>query len=167
VFSAGTGGTIAGISTYLKEQNPDIQICLIDPPGSGLYNLLEKGTMFDPQDAMIVQPLEPRSIYEGIGINRQTENLMHSKIDEVYSGTDLEGVEMAHYLLRKEGLFVGGSTALNFVGAVRLARKLGPGNTIVTIISDSGQRYQSKMYNDNWLEESNLVPTHSDLSFIV
>eukprot|EP01130_Rhizamoeba_saxonica_P000996 TRINITY_DN10873_c0_g1_i1.p1 TRINITY_DN10873_c0_g1~~TRINITY_DN10873_c0_g1_i1.p1 ORF type:complete len:375 (-),score=101.91 TRINITY_DN10873_c0_g1_i1:25-1149(-) len=166
VMAAGTGGTISGISTYLKEQNPNLRVALIDPPGSGLYNLVMNGTMYDEQDHMYVQPLEPRNVYEGIGINRQLEFISKSPIDVAYQGTDLEGVEMAQYLLENEGLFVGGSSALNCVGAVKLAREMEPGTTIVTVLCDGGHRYQSKLFNKNWLSEHDLLPTATDLSFI-
>lgn len=162
VMSAGTGGTIAGISRFLTERKNDIKIALADPPGSGLYNLVRYGTLYDDQDTMLVQPLEPRSIYEGIGIARQTENIVRANVHTAYEVSDKEGVDMAYYLLRNEGLHVGGSSALNIVGAVHLARSLPPDSTVVTIICDGGHRYASKMYNTQWQIENDLVPYDGD-----
>jgi len=143
-----------------------LQAYLIDPPGSGLFHLVKHGVMFDKQDTLTIEKLGPRSFYEGIGINRLTENFAKAKLDGAFKGTEREGVEMAYYLLRNDGLFVGASSALNCVGAVKLAKKLGPGHTIVTILSDGGQRYVSKLYNPRWLEEQNLLPSHNSLDFI-
>jgi len=124
--------------------------------------------MFDRQDTLTVEPLVARSFYEGIGINRQTENFAKAKLDGAIKGTEIEGVEMAYHLLRNDGLFIGASSALNCVGVVRLAKKLGPGHVIVTVLSDGGQRYLSKLYNKEWLEQNKLMPSKvgDDLSFL-
>jgi cysteine synthase A len=151
VMSSGTGGTIGGVTAYLKEQNPQIAAYLIDPQGSGLYSFMTEG----------VFKAEGSSITEGIGINRGTANFYRAKLDGAFQGSDLEAIEMAHHLLKHDGLFVGSSAALNLVGAVKLARKLGKGKVIVTILCDGGGRYQSRMFNAQWLAEKQLTPTGS------
>jgi cysteine synthase len=151
VMSSGTGGTIGGVTAYLKEQNPQIAAYLIDPQGSGLYSFMTDG----------VFKAEGSSITEGIGINRGTANFYRAKLDGAFQGSDLEAIEMAHHLLKHDGLFVGSSAALNLVGAVKLARKLGKGKVIVTILCDGGGRYQSRMFNAQWLAEKQLTPTGS------
>ncbi|AFY73935.1 cysteine synthase [Synechococcus sp. PCC 7502] len=156
VMSSGTGGTIGGVTAYLKSQKPDIACYLIDPPGSGLFNYMTTGTF----------KAEGSSITEGIGINRGTANFYRAKLDGAFQGSDLEAIEMAHYLLKNDGLFVGSSAALNVVGAVKLARKLGKGKVIVTILCDGGGRYQSRMFNSQWLAEKQLTPTGSISSIL-
>jgi len=168
VGAAGTGGTIAGISSYLKSKNPDIQCWLIDPPGSGLYSLVNHGVIFDSKDRLVVEKLGPRSFYEGVGVNRKTENFNKAILDGAFKGTEKEGIDMAHYLLRNDGLFLGGSSALNCVGVVKLARKLGPGKTIVTVLCDSGHRYTSRLYSKTWLKDHNFeVDTTNTLDFVL
>ncbi|KYQ92504.1 cysteine synthase [Tieghemostelium lacteum] len=172
VCAAGTGGTLAGISSYLKEHSQGrIQTYLVDPPGSGLYSLVTLGTIFDIKDRLVVEKLGPRSFYEGVGVNRKTENFTKAILDGAFKGTEQEGVDMAHYLLKHDGLFLGGSSALNCAGAVKLARKLGPGKTIVTMLCDSGHRYTSRLYSKKWLNENNFIVSDSiqnpkDLSFV-
>ena len=158
VCAAGTGGTIAGVSTYLKSVRPSIKTFLIDPDGSCLHDYLLNHTLTSSGS----------SIIEGIGIGRITDNFKQAKLDGCLRGTDLEAIEMCYYLLRNEGLFVGPSAALNVVGAVKVARLLGPGHTIVTILCDSGERYVSKIFNSSWLQEKNLTPkeTGKSLEFI-
>ncbi len=156
VMSSGTGGTIGGVTSYLKEQNPRLHTYLIDPPGSGLYNYITTGEF----------KAEGNSITEGIGINRETANFRRAKLDGAFQGTDQEVIEMAHYLLKNDGLFIGSSAALNVVGAVRLARQLGKGKTIATILCDGGGRYQSRMFNDAWLAEKGLTPKGKGLDFL-
>ena len=156
VMSSGTGGTIGGVTSYLKEQKPNLQAYLIDPPGSGLYSYITTGEF----------KAEGNSITEGIGINRETANFRRAKLDGAFQGTDQEVIEMAHYLLKHDGLFVGSSAALNVVGAVRLARQLGAGKTIATILCDGGGRYQSRMFNDAWLAEKGLTPKGKGLDFL-
>ncbi|NJK34097.1 MAG: cysteine synthase A [Oscillatoriales cyanobacterium SM2_2_1] len=156
VLSSGTGGTIGGVTAYLKEQNPQIHTYLIDPPGSGLYSYVTTGEF----------RAEGSSITEGIGINRMTANFRRARLDGAFQGTDLEAIEMAYYLLRRDGLFVGSSAALNVVGAVRLAQRLGPGHAIATILCDGGGRYQSRMFDAQWLASKNLMPTAKGLEFL-
>ncbi len=156
IMSAGTGGTIGGVTDYLKEKNPQIQTYLIDPPGSGLYSFVTQG----------IFNAEGSSITEGIGINRETANFHRAKLDGAFEGSDLAVIEMAHYLLKHDGLFVGSSAALNVVGAVQLARQMGSGHTIATILCDGGGRYQSRMFNNAWLAEKNLTPTAKGLEFL-
>jgi len=149
VMSSGTGGTIGGVTAYLKQQNPQIATYLIDPQGSGLYSFITEG----------VFKAAGSSITEGIGINRGTANFYRAKLDGAFQGSDLEAIEMAHYLLKHDGLFLGSSAALNVVGAVKLALKLGKGKIIATILCDGGGRYQSRMFNSQWLAEKHLTPT--------
>jgi len=156
VMSSGTGGTIGGVTAYLKEQNSQIVTYLIDPTGSGLYSYITTGEF----------KAEGNSITEGIGINRATANFNRARLDGAFQGTDQQVIEMAQYLLKHDGLFVGSSAALNVVGAVKLARKLGKGHTIATILCDGGGRYQSRMYNPEWLAEKGLIPVAKGLEFI-
>jgi cysteine synthase len=156
VMSSGTGGTIGGVTSFLKEQNADIACFLVDPPGSGLHAWITRG-VFETTGS---------SITEGIGIMRETANFRRAKLDGAFQGTDQQVVEMARFLLREDGLFVGSSAALNCVGAVKLARKLGPGKTIVTIICDGGGRYQSRLFAEAWLQERGLLPKASGLEFM-
>jgi cysteine synthase len=149
VLAAGTGGTIAGLSVYLKEKNPDVRSYLIDPEGSGLASYIETGEI----------KASGSSITEGIGIMRITENFKRAKIDGAFRATDQDVVDMLHFMLREEGLFLGGSAALNCVGAVKLAQKLGPGKRIVTILCDGGARYQSRLFSKTWLSEKGLTPS--------
>ncbi len=146
VCSAGTGGTIGGITSYLKAQRASVATWLIDCEGSSLYSHVSRGTL----DAT------GSSVLEGIGIRRITANFARAKLDGAFAGTDVEAVAMAHALLKDDGLFVGGTAGLNCVGAVKLAEKLGPGKTIVTILCDGGQRYQARLFNDAWLAEKKL-----------
>jgi cysteine synthase A len=133
VMSSGTGGTIGGVTAYLKEQNPQIATYLIDPPGSAMYGYVKTGE---------VTKTEGSSITEGIGIGRVTANFARAKLDGAFRGSDQEVIEMAHYLLKHDGLFLGSSAALNVVGAMRLAQQLGSGHTIATILCDGGGRYR-------------------------
>lgn len=153
--SVGSGGTIAGISRYLKEKHPDITIALSDPHGSALYHHYAHGEM----------KAEGNSVSEGIGQGRITGNLEKADIDTQYNIPDTEALPIIFDLLKHEGLLLGGSSAINVAGAMRLARDLGPGKTIVTILCDSGQRYQSKIWNPVFLKEKNLpVPSWLDES---
>lgn len=156
VMSAGTGGTIGGVTAYLKEQRADLATYVVDPAGSALYSYVTTGEL----------KAEGSSITEGIGIGRVTANFARAKLDGAFQGSDREVVEMAHHLLHRDGLLVGGSAALNAVGAVRLARKLGPGKTIATILCDGGGRYQSTLFNPEWQEQRGLVPTAKGLDFL-
>ncbi|KAF8673758.1 hypothetical protein HU200_048512 [Digitaria exilis] len=167
VAAAGTGGTIAGVSRYLKEKNKSIRCFLMDPPGSGLFNKVTRGVMYTKEEAegkRLKNPFD--TITEGIGINRVTRNFMMAELDGAYRGTDREAVEMSRFLLRNDGLFVGSSSAMNCVGAVRVARDLGPGHTIVTVLCDSGMRHLSKFFNDQYLADHGLTPTATGLEFL-
>ncbi len=170
VSGAGTGGTIAGVSAALKQRNSRIKVYLVDPPGSGLYNRVTRGVMYTSEEAegkRLKHPFD--TITEGVGINRLTANFAKAKVDGAFKATDKESVEMAQYLMRNEGLFVGSSAAVNCVGAVKIARKLGPGHVIVTILCDGGHRHLSKFHNKEYLEQHGLTPTCTgkDLDFIL
>uniref|UniRef100_A0A0E0CX92 cysteine synthase n=1 Tax=Oryza meridionalis TaxID=40149 RepID=A0A0E0CX92_9ORYZ len=167
VAAAGTGGTIAGVSRYLKEKNTNIKCFLMDPPGSGLFNKVTRGVMYTKEEAegkRLKNPFD--TITEGIGINRVTKNFMMAELDGAYRGADREAVEMSRFLLKNDGLFVGSSSAMNCVGAVRVAQDLGPGHTIVTILCDSGMRHLSKFFNDEYLANHGLTPTATGLEFL-
>ncbi|CAD6210204.1 unnamed protein product [Miscanthus lutarioriparius] len=167
VAAAGTGGTIAGVSRYLKEKNRSIKCFLMDPPGSGLFNKVTRGVMYTKEEAegkRLKNPFD--TITEGIGINRVTKNFMMAELDGAYRGSDREAVEMSRFLLRNDGLFVGSSSAMNCVGAVRVAQDLGPGHTIVTILCDSGMRHLSKFFNEQYLADHGLTPTATGLEFL-
>ena len=144
--AVGTGGTLAGVSKYLKEKKEDVKIFLSDPYGSALYNYYKKDEL----------KAEGNSITEGIGQGRITENLKHLVVDNAVRINDKEALEMIFKLLKEEGLFLGGSSGINVCGAIKMAEKLGPGHNIVTILCDSGQRYQSKIWNKSFLESKNL-----------
>jgi len=156
ICASGTGGTIGGTTRFLKERSPTTQCWLVDCEGSSLFNHVNHGTL----DAT------GSSILEGIGIRRITHNFAQAKLDGAFTGTDRESVEMVHWLLAKDGLFVGGSAALNCVGAVKLARRLGPGKTIATILCDGAGRYASRLFSPTWLAEKGLTPTATDLGFV-
>ena len=144
--SAGSGGTLAGVAMALKERTKDIRIALSDPMGSALYSWKMKGELKS----------EGNSVTEGIGQGRVTKNLEGAPIDTAYQITDQEALPVLFDLIEHEGLVLGGSTAINIVGAMRLARELGPGKTVVTILCDGGSRYQSKLFNPAFLREKNL-----------
>ena len=146
ICSVGSGGTIAGISRYLKEQKTDITIGLSDPLGSALYNYYENGELKS----------EGNSISEGIGQGRITANLDYAKIDKAFQVSDQEALPIIFDLHSEEGLLLGGSSAINVAGAINLAKHLGPGKTIVTILCDSGSRYFTKLWNPEFLKEKNL-----------
>eukprot|EP01026_Neomeris_dumetosa_P046211 TRINITY_DN3931_c0_g1_i1.p5 TRINITY_DN3931_c0_g1~~TRINITY_DN3931_c0_g1_i1.p5 ORF type:complete len:219 (+),score=26.75 TRINITY_DN3931_c0_g1_i1:2423-3079(+) len=157
ICGAGTGGTIAGVSTCLKKKNQSIQIYLMDPPGSGLFNKIMRGVMYTQEEAEGKRLRNPfDTITEGIGINRITSNFYMAQIGSAFRGSDIEAVLMSKWLLERDGLFVGSSAAMNCVGAVKLARKLGPGHKIVTILCDGGQRHLSKFYNKDYLSSVGL-----------
>lgn len=169
VSGAGTGGTLAGVSCTLKKRNAAVKIYLADPPGSGLYNRIKKGVMYTKEEAEGKRLRHPfDTVTEGVGINRLTANFSKAQVDDAFKVTDKEAVEMAVYLLRNEGLFVGSSAAVNCVGAVKAARQLGKGKAVVTVLCDGGHRHLSKFHNKVYLEEQGLVPisTGSALDFI-
>lgn len=148
VTSTGTGGTLAGVAMYLKEKNPAIKTVLADPMGSGLYSYIKTGETH----------AQGSSITEGIGNSRVTANMEGAPIDDAIRIEDPECVRVVYRLLREEGLFVGGSSGINVAAAVQLAKQLGPRHTIVTILCDSGTRYQSRLFNREWLATKHLLP---------
>ena len=148
VAATGTGGTYAGVSLYLKEKNSDVRCVVADPMGSGLYSYVKTGE---------IKP-EGKSITEGIGNSRITANMQNVPIDDAIQIDDLECIRVIYQLLNKEGLFMGGSVGINVGAAVALAKQMGPGHTIVTVLCDGGARYQSRLYNRQWLVEKGLLP---------
>lgn len=146
VSSVGSGGTLAGVSIGLKAKNPQIRIALADPLGSALFSYYTTGTLKS----------EGSSITEGIGQGRVTANLDGAVVDTAYQIPDEEAVPLIFDLLLHEGLCLGGSTGINVAGAIRMARELGPGHTIVTVLCDYGTRYQSKLFNPEFMREKNL-----------
>ncbi|XP_011095533.1 cysteine synthase 2 [Sesamum indicum] len=167
VAAAGTGGTVAGVSRFLKEKKSSIKCFLIDPPGSGLFNKVTRGVMYTREEAegrRLKNPFD--TITEGIGINRLTENFKLAALDGAFRGSDREAVEMSRYLLKTDGLFLGSSSAMNCVGAVKVAQKMGPGHTIVTVLCDSGMRHLSKFYDAQYLSQHELTPSASGLEFL-
>ncbi len=144
--ACGTGGTLAGVSLALKARNPDIRIILADPEGSGLYGWVKSGDL----------TVSGSSITEGIGQSRVPENLSGVAIDDAERIPDPEALEQVFDLLIHEGLSVGGSAGINVAAAIRVAKTLGPGHTIATILCDGGARYQSKLFNPTFLRAKNL-----------
>src|SRR6266853_1767054 len=147
ICSIGTGGTVAGVSKYLREQTRDISIGVADPKGAAMYNLFTGG------EAVMS---EGGSISEGIGLGRVTPIIEDMRVDKAYLIPDEEAVPIIFDLLEHEGLCLGGSTGINVAGAIRLAKDLGPGKTIVTVLADSGTRYQSKLFNPEFLRSKKL-----------
>jgi cysteine synthase A len=146
VSAVGSGGTLAGVASGLREKNPGVAIALADPFGAALFSYYTTGEL----------KAEGTSITEGIGQGRITANLEGLKVDYAYQISDEEAVRQVFELTEHEGLCMGGSTGVNIAGAVRLARDLGPGKTIVTILCDHGSRYQSKLFNPAFLSERGL-----------
>jgi cysteine synthase A len=147
VAATGTGGTLAGVGRALKAHNSDIQIVLADPHGSGLYEWAANGEI----------KVEGSSITEGIGNGRVTGNLEGTPIDDAVRIGDPEAVAMVYRLLREEGLLLGGSSGINVCAAIEVAKRLGPGHTIVTVLCDGGDRYRSRLFNREWLESKGLA----------
>tara|TARA_E500000331_G_scaffold179470_1_gene172843 strand:- start:3 stop:1004 length:1002 start_codon:yes stop_codon:yes gene_type:complete len=146
VCSAGTGGTISGVSNALKEKNQNIKIYLSDPKGSSLYNYIKNGELKS----------EGGSITEGIGSSRITKNFKNAKIDDAYTIDDKEALPILFDLIQNEGLSLGTSCGINIAGAIKLGKELGPGKTIVTILCDRSDKYSTKMFNKKFLEEKDL-----------
>ncbi|MCC3862413.1 cysteine synthase A [Pseudemcibacter aquimaris] len=144
--AVGSGGSIGGISLALKEFNPDVKIALADPMGAALYHYYKRGSL----------KAEGTSITEGIGQGRITANLENIEIDEAYQIPDEEALHVLFDLIKYEGLCLGGSSGINVAAAIRLAKEMGPGHTIVTLLCDGGARYQSKLYNPAFLKEKGL-----------
>ena len=156
VCSAGTGGSLAGIAAALKARNAKVATALADPFGSALARFINHGEL----------KAEGNSFTEGIGSSRITPNFKDAPLDFAWSIADTESVPLLHELLYHEGLCMGGSTGVNIAGAIRLARELGPGHTIVTLLADGGQRYQRKLYNPAFLREKGVaVPDWLQRSF--
>jgi cysteine synthase A len=146
VCAVGSGGTLAGVGMALKARSGDVRIALADPMGAALYSYYTTGTLKS----------QGSSITEGIGQGRITKNLENAPIDTAFQIPDAEALPIIFDLLEHEGLCVGGSSGINIAGAVRLAKELGPGHTIVTILADYGTRYQSKLFNPHFLREKSL-----------
>jgi cysteine synthase A len=147
ICAAGTGGTLGGVARALKAKNPGVRIGLSDPGGSGLHNFYATGEI----------RIEGSSISEGIGNSRITENLADSPIDVSWQIPDSEAIPLVFDLVRGEGLVLGGSSGINVAGALRLARELGPGHTVVTILCDTALRYQERLLNATFLAEKGLA----------
>ena len=147
ICSIGTGGTIAGVSSYLHEKKKDIVIGVADPRGGAMYNLFAHGE---------AKVSEGSSISEGIGLGRVTPIIADIKVEKAYLIPDEEALPIIFDLMEHEGLCMGSSTGINIAGAIRLAKELGPGKTIVTILADYGARYQSKLFNPEFLREKGL-----------
>jgi cysteine synthase A len=155
VAATGTGGTLAGVATYLKSQRREIRCVLADPPGSSLYEYVSSGTL---------KATGSGSITEGIGIGRVTANLAGAPIDAALHVEDGETVACVYRLLREEGLFLGSTSGINVAAAVRVARQLGPGHTVVTVLCDGGARYQSRLFNREWLQAKGLASYAPEVS---
>jgi cysteine synthase A len=147
ICAIGTGGTVAGVATYLRERKPEIVIGVADPRGAAMYGLFAHGT---------ARASEGNSITEGIGLGRVTDVIADIKVDRPYLVPDEEAIPVIFDLLEHEGLCTGGSTGINVAGAIRLAKDMGPGHTIVTILADHGMRYQSKLFNPAFLRSKGL-----------
>jgi cysteine synthase len=146
--ATGTGGTYAGVSLYLKEKNPNIKCVLADPMGSALYSYVKTGETVS----------EGSSVTEGIGNSRVTANMQGAPADDAIRVDDREAIRVLYQLLEKDGLFLGGSVGINVGAAVALAKQMGSGHTIVTILCDGGSRYQSKLFNREWLAAKGILP---------
>jgi cysteine synthase A len=148
VAASGTGGTFAGVAAFLKSQRAAVRCVLADPPGSSLYAYVRSGTL---------QATGSGSITEGIGIGRITANLRDAPVDDAVHVEDAETVRFVYRLLHEEGLFLGSTSGINVAAAMRVARELGPGHTVVTVLCDGGARYQSRLFNRAWLEQKGLA----------
>ena len=148
VAASGTGGTLAGVAAYLKSRRASVRCVLADPPGSSLYAFVRTG---------VLQATGSASITEGIGTARITANFKDAPIDDAVHVPDTETVACVYRLLREEGLFLGSTSGINVAAAVQVARTLGPGHTIVTVLCDGGAKYQSRLFNRAWLEQKGLA----------
>eukprot|EP00892_Ulva_mutabilis_P004832 jgi/Ulvmu1/2720/UM014_0177.1 len=171
VCGAGTGGTIAGVSQVLKRHCKNTRIYLVDPPGSSLFLKVKRGVVYTQEEAEGRRTKNPfDTVTEGLGLNRLTKNFMAATIDDAVQCSDQEAVDMAQFLLRNEGLYIGSSSAVNCVGAVKAARQLGKGKTIITILCDGGNRHLSKFLSEEFLTGQDLlvrdVSEDLDLSFV-
>jgi cysteine synthase A len=148
VAASGTGGTVAGVSEYLKSRRPAVRTVLADPPGSALYEYIRHGTL---------KATGSGSITEGIGIGRVTANMQDAPIDDAVHIEDAETVRQVYRLLREEGLFVSSTSGINVAAAAQVARSLGRGHTVVTVLCDTGAKYLSRLYNRDWLAQKGLL----------
>ena len=144
--SVGTGGTLSGVSVGLKEKNKNIKIALSDPMGSSLYSYIKNNKLES----------KGSSITEGIGTGRITKNFEKAIIDDAFQTDDIEALKIVYDLIQKQNIILGGSSGINIAGAIKLAKKLGKGKTIVTILCDDGRRYASKIFNKKFLKSKNL-----------
>jgi cysteine synthase len=148
VVASGTGGTFAGVAEFLKSRRREVRCVLADPPGSSLYAYVRSGTL---------RATGSGSITEGIGIGRVTANLAGAPIDDAVHIDDADTVRCVYRLLHEDGLFLGSTSGINVAAAVRVARELGPGHVIVTVLCDGGAKYQSRLFNRAWLEQKGLA----------
>jgi len=148
VAASGTGGTLAGVAEYLKSRSTRVRTVLADPPGSSLYAFIREGE---------VRAIGTGSITEGIGIGRITANFKDAPIDDAVHVEDAETVRTTYQLLREEGLFLGSTSGINVAAAIRVARQLGRGHTVVTILCDGGAKYVSRLFNRDWLAAKGLL----------
>jgi cysteine synthase A len=148
VTSSGTGGTLAGVSEYLKSKKPAVRTVLADPPGSALYEYIRNGTL---------KATGSGSVTEGIGIGRVTANMQDAPIDDALHIEDPETVACVYQLLREEGLFVSATSGINVAAATRVARQLGPGHVVVTMLCDTGAKYLTRLFNREWLAQKGLL----------
>jgi len=142
--ATGTGGTLAGVAQYLKSKSSAVRIVLVDPPGSALYHYVKDGELKSDGGS---------SITEGIGTGRVTDNLAGAPIDDALRVADAETMHFVYRMLREEGLLLGSTAGINVAAAVRVAKQLGPGHTVVTILCDGGAKYQSRLFNPAWIAE--------------
>jgi cysteine synthase A len=148
VSASGTGGTLGGVSEYLKSRDARVRTVLADPPGSALYEFIRNGTL---------KATGSGSITEGIGIGRVTANMQGAPVDDAVHIPDTESVGCVYQLLREEGLFLSSTSGVNVAGAIRVAKQLGPKHVIVTMLCDSGSKYLSRLYNREWLAQKGLL----------
>ena len=148
VAASGTGGTLAGVSEYLKSKNSAVRTVLADPPGSALFEFIRHG---------VLKATGSGSITEGIGIGRVTANMQGAPVDDALHIEDTETVACVYQLLREEGLFVSSTSGINVAAAIRVARQLGPGHVIVTVLCDSGAKYLTRLFNQDWLAQKGLL----------
>ncbi|KAG1848148.1 PALP-domain-containing protein [Suillus tomentosus] len=172
VSGAGTGGTIAGIGRFLKSMDEEVQVVLADPEGSGLYNKVKHGVLYDRREAEGTKRRhQVDTVVEGIGINRMTNNidLAIPIIDDAFRITDVEAVAMSRYLVQNDGLFLGSSSACNLVACIKFVKKRGwrDGQTLVTILCDSGNRHYSKFWNDDYLRKANIPVDRSIIDDLI
>jgi cysteine synthase A len=148
VAASGTGGTLAGVSEYLKSKNAGVRTVLADPPGSALFEYIRHG---------VLKATGSGSITEGIGIGRVTTNMQDAPVDDALHIEDVETVACVYQLLREEGLFVSSTSGINVAAATRVARELGPGHVVVTVLCDSGAKYLTRLFNREWLAQKGLL----------